>query len=95
MYTSVLRVMASSGDRSRRPEVAPARARKRLPAEDFAYRVELWDDTKQKVEQVLAVATSAAIAHAAFYAAAREYGDRLVTLSHKNSIINRWNGPSH
>jgi hypothetical protein len=39
--------------------------------------VELWDDQKQSVEQVLAVANSAAIAYAAFYAAAREYGHAL------------------
>lgn len=90
-----LRVMGAEDERSPRPVRSPARAQKRNPAEDFAYKVELWDEARATVEQVLAVATSAAIAHAAFYAAAREYGDRYVTLRHKGTIVNRWNGPSH
>jgi len=28
-------------------------------------------------------------------AAAREHAERYVTLKHKNSVINRWNAPSH
>ena len=95
MHASVLRVMASERERNKRTARALSRAQKPLPGEDFPYKVELWDDQKQSVEQVLAVASSAAIAYAAFYAAAREYGERFVTLRHKSSIINRWNGPSH
>jgi hypothetical protein len=87
--------MSSQGGKPRPPSRAPAKAQKRSPAEEFAYKVELWSDDRQSVEQILAVATSAAIAHAAFYAAAREFGDRYVTLKHKGSIINRWNGPPH
>ena len=87
--------MASGGEGGRRPVRASARAQKRNPTEEFAYKVELWNEERQTVEQVLAVATSAAIAHAAFYAAAREFGDRYVTLKHKGTVINRWNGPSH
>jgi len=95
MQASALRVMGSESEGARRPVRRSARAQKRNPAEEFAYKVELWDEERQRVEQVLAVATSAAIAHAAFYAAAREFGDRYVTLKHKGAIINRWNGPSH
>jgi hypothetical protein len=87
--------MPSGGEKTGRATSGPARAQRRNPAEEFAYKVELWDEERQAVEQVLAVATSAAIAHAAFYAAAREFGDRYVTLKHKGAIINRWNGPSH
>jgi hypothetical protein len=87
--------MSSEDDRARRPGRAGARTQKRNPAEEFAYKVELWNEGRQAVEQVLAVATSAAIAHAAFYAAAREFGERYVTLKLKGAIINRWNGPSH
>ena len=63
--------------------------------EDLPYRVELWNDSKTAVEQVLAVTASASIGHAAFYAAAREFAERYVTLRHKQMIINRWNTPSH
>lgn len=95
MHASVLRVMASEGERSRRGARSAVKDQAPLPAEDFPYKIELWDDRKQAVEQVVAVASSAAVAHAAFYAAAREFGDRFVTLRHKASIINRWNGPAH
>lgn len=95
MQTSALRVMGADEERTRRPARTRVRAQKRGPADDFAYRVELWDETRTSVEQVLAVAASAAIGHAAFYAAAREFGDRYVTLRHRGNIVNRWNSPSH
>lgn len=95
MQASTLRVMGSQDEGERRPLRTPVRGQRRNPAEEFAYKVELWNEAKASVEQVLAVATSAAIAHAAFYAAAREFGDRYVTLKHKGAIVNRWNGPSH
>jgi hypothetical protein len=63
--------------------------------EDLPYKIELWNDAKTAVEQVLAVTASASIGHAAFYAAAREHAERYVTLKHKDSVINRWNAPSH
>ena len=95
MQATALQLMASDRGRAGRPARAPIRVHKRNRADDFAYKVELWDEEGQKVDQVLAVATSAAIAHAAFYAAAREFGERYVTLRHKDAIINRWNGPPH
>ena len=63
--------------------------------EDLPYRVEIWNEAKTAVETVLAITVSASIGYAAFYAATREFPDRYITLRHKNSIINRWNVPSH
>lgn len=63
--------------------------------EDLSYKVEVWDEAKGAVETVLAIAVSASVGYAAYYAAVREFPDRYVTLRHKNSIISRWNGPAH
>ena len=63
--------------------------------EDLPYKVELWDEARRHVEQVLAVTANGSIGYAAYYAATREYPERYVTLRHKNSIVSRWNAPSH
>jgi hypothetical protein len=63
--------------------------------EDLPYKVELWDEGKQSVEQVLAVTASGSIGYAAFYAATREYPHRYITLRHKNNIVSRWNAAGH
>jgi hypothetical protein len=60
--------------------------------EDLPYRVELWDEAKKAVEQVLAVTVNAGIGYAAYYAATREHPQRYITLRHKNAIVSRWNG---
>jgi hypothetical protein len=65
------------------------------PREDLPYRVELWDERKMSVEQVLAVTANGSIGFAAYYAAAREYPNRYVTLRHKNSIVSRSNPPKN
>jgi hypothetical protein len=65
------------------------------PREDLPYKVELWDETKGGVEQVLAVTANGSIGYAAYYAATREYPNRYVTLRHKNSIVSRSNPPEH
>lgn len=62
---------------------------------DLPYRVELWDEARMSVEQVLAVTANGSIGYAAFYAATREFPDRYISLRHKDSIISRWNGPGH
>jgi hypothetical protein len=69
----------------------------RLPAgrEDLPYRVELWDQAKNAVEQVLAVTANGSIGYAAYFAATREYPDRYITLRHRNNIVTRWNGPDN
>jgi hypothetical protein len=70
-------------------------SRMTAPHEELPYKVELWDEAKKGVEQVLAVTAHSSIGYAAYYAATREYPDRYLTLRHKNSILNRWNGPEH
>ena len=74
---------------------APRFDRPTAPREDLPYKVELWDERKANVEQVLAVTSNGSIGYAAYYAAAREYPDRFVTLRHKNSIVSRSNPPEH
>lgn len=63
--------------------------------EDLPYRVEVWNADKTAIEHVVAVTASASIGQAAFYAAAREFVERYVTLRHKQAVINRWNAPPH
>ena len=63
--------------------------------EDLPYKVELWDEARQTVEQLLAVTASGSIGYAAFYAATREYPNRYITLRHKNNVVSRWNPTGH
>jgi hypothetical protein len=63
--------------------------------EDLPFKVELWDEAKTSVEQVLAITANGSIGYAAYFAATREFPYRYITLRHKNSIISRWNGPGH
>lgn len=78
------------------PAGKPARSGKAVAGrEDLPYRVELWDEAKTSVEQVLAVTANGSIGYAAFYAATREHPNRYITLRHKNSIVSRWNGHEH
>ena len=90
----VVQVAPISGGDDDEPDALPFRP---SPAErdDLPYRVELWDQTKQSVEQVLAVASNGAIGYAAYYAATREHPLRYITLRHNNRIVSRWNGPGH
>ncbi|HEY1542014.1 MAG TPA: hypothetical protein VGG01_06365 [Xanthobacteraceae bacterium] len=69
--------------------------RRTAAREDLPYRVELWDEARMAVEQVLAVTANAGIGYAAYYAATREHPQRYITLRHKNHIVSRWNGPDH
>jgi hypothetical protein len=48
--------------------------------EDLPYKVELWNETRVHVEQVLAVTVNGSIGYAAYYAATREHPDRYITL---------------
>jgi hypothetical protein len=61
------------------------------PHDDLPYRVELWNDDRTSVEQVLAVTAHSSIGYAAYFAATREYPDRYLTLSHRNRVLSRWN----
>jgi hypothetical protein len=77
-------------DRARKPVSDRAAG----AGEDLPYKVELWDDAKMSVEQVLAMTANGSIGYAAYYAATREYPDRYVTLRHKGGVVSRWNGPT-
>jgi hypothetical protein len=59
-------------------------------ADDLAYRVEVWDDAGLAAEQLVAVTSTASLGYAVFYAAAREYAGRDLTLSHKGAVLSRW-----
>jgi hypothetical protein len=63
--------------------------------EDLPYKVEVWDETGQFVEQVVAVSVSPAIGYAAYYAATREYPGRAITLRHRSAVISRWTVRAH
>lgn len=63
--------------------------------EELPYRVELWDEAKQGVEQVLAVTAHGSIGFAAYYAATREYPGRYITLRHKDRTVARSIEPAH
>jgi hypothetical protein len=63
--------------------------------EDLPYKVELWDETRSYVEQVLAVTANGSIGYAAYYAATREHPERYITLRHKSRIVSRWNEATH
>ncbi len=65
----------------------PARFARTAGREDLPYIVELWDDEKKTIEQVLAVTTHGSIGYAAYFAAIREYPDRYVTLRHRDRTI--------
>jgi hypothetical protein len=66
-----------------------------LESDELPYKVEVWDEGGEFVEQVVAVSASPAIGYAAFYAATREFVGRPITLRHKTRIISRWAGLSH
>jgi hypothetical protein len=87
--------LSPDGEREDNPHKPARFARGTACREDLPYKVELWDEGKASVEQVLAVTANGSIGYAAYYAATREFPDRYVTLRHKNSIVSRWNGPEH
>lgn len=66
-------------------------ARDTAPRDDLPYKVELWNEARTSVEQVLAVTAHSSIGYAAYHAATREYPERYVTLSHRNRVLSRWN----
>ncbi len=78
------------GDADETPAGAPSARRDDLP-----YKVELWDPSKNTVEQVLAVTRNGSIGYAAYYEATRQYPNRYVTRRHNGRIVSRFNGPTH
>lgn len=63
--------------------------------EDLPYKVEVWDAAGQYVEQVVAISANPSIGFAAYYAAAREFPGRDVTLRHRDRVLSRWAARSH
>ena len=66
-----------------------------LEHEDLPYKVEVWDETGDFVEHVVAISANPAIGFAAYYAAAREFPGRAVTLRYKGRTLSRWTGRPH
>lgn len=89
----ILRLAAASQDDD---DTADEGAAAPLPrSEDLPYKVELWDEAKTSVEQVLAVTRNGSIGYAAYYEATRQCPNRYVTLRHQGRILSRFNGPTH
>ncbi len=94
LHPKVRRLSSAGGGDDDAPEPVPFQPSP-VPREELPYRVELWDQARTSVEQVLAVASNGAIGYAAYYAATREHPNRYITLRHNNRIVSRWNGPGH
>lgn len=92
-WTATLPYRLGSGSDAEDGPAKPARFPRTAGREDLPYVVELWDDEKKNVEQVLAVTTHGSIGYAAYYAATREYPDRYITLRHRNRTVARSNTP--
>jgi hypothetical protein len=74
---------------------APRAGRRAESAETLPYRVEVWDAKGQELVFVSSISASSAVAHAAFYAAAKENHDRQVVLTYQGRVLNRWPQSSH
>lgn len=81
--------MVGSGGPDHGPRGAPDHST--ASHDDLPYKVELWNEARTAVEQVLAVTAHGSIGYAAYYAATREYPDRYVTLRHRSRVLSRWN----
>ena len=90
----ILRPSDDPGDGGGRDRSTPRRPGA-TSQEDLAYHVEIWDRAADAVQQVLAVTASASIGYAAFYAATREFPERVILLRHKDQVLTRWSGHSH
>jgi hypothetical protein len=94
-YRSTPYRLSSTGDPDDDGRRGAGPGRATAEREDLPYKVELWDETRSHVEQVLAVTANGSIGYAAYYAATREHPDRYITLRHKNRIVSRWNEAKH
>jgi hypothetical protein len=56
------------------------RASTALPSFDLPYRVELWDEGRDKIERIVARAHSETLARAIFSAASEQYPGRYLSL---------------
>jgi hypothetical protein len=88
-------VFGPAGGSGDDPGKRPQSSRHDLERDDLPYKVELWNEARTAVEQVLAVTANGSIGYAAYYAATAEHPDRYITLRHKNRIVSRWNESRH
>jgi hypothetical protein len=95
VLSAVSRLSPSSDEGNGGHKAPPPRSPTPNERDDLPYKVEIWDEDKASVEQVIAVTASASIGYAAFYAAAKEFPLRYITLRFKNRVVTRWNGPVH
>jgi hypothetical protein len=63
--------------------------------EAMLYRIELWDETGTAFRRLLAITASAGTGYAAYYAAAREYPEGTIILSHKGRVLMQWHRTSN
>ncbi len=61
----------------------------------MTYRVELCAGPDETVERTIAEASHPSIAYAAFYAATREYPERLILLRRRGDVLSRWRAARH
>ena len=94
-HVSVTRLHPPHGDDEGRRRPDPFDPPSAAPAEDLAYRVEVWDETGSFPERLIAITVTASIGYAAFYAAAREYPGRAITLSSNGHVLSRWTDHLH
>ena len=83
-----LSVMPPSGPRDDNDRGSVCSGRSPPVQEELGYRIELWDAVQERVEGLLAVTSSPAIAMAAFHAACREWLHRTIALRHHGEILN-------
>lgn len=95
MAPAVMRLSPAEGEGNGGREAKPPPAPDPTERDELPYKVEIWAPDKAGVEQVVAVTSSASIGYAAFYAAAKEFPQRYITLRFKNRVVTRWNGPVH
>ena len=91
-----LRLMPSDdpGD-AERPPGASTSAHDPSESEDLAYKVEIWSEDGETIEQVVAVTSSPSIGFAAYYAATREFPNTVITLRHRSTVMSKWGGKPH
>jgi hypothetical protein len=77
-------------DDPRKPRSGFGDASSLADSDDLPYKVEVWDETGNFPETVVALAITPALAYAAYYSAVREYAGRDVTIRHRGQTISRW-----
>lgn len=78
-----------AGRRGHGPALSPP------PREDLPFKIELWDRSETILLRVLAVASSAAIGYAMYYAAIEHYSDATLILRRNDRVLSRWSLTSH